>query len=172
MDTKMKQIIAEKIKDFRLPEYREIPNVGLYLDQVTKYINNFLAPLGSIEITTSMVSNYVKKGVIDSPEKKLYYAEQIAYLFFISIAKNVLTIENINKLIVRQKTIYGAETAYTYFCMELQNVLTYICGLKDELDQIGSMKNSEVKMILRSVIISASHIIFLNSCFDLLDNKE
>ncbi len=168
----MKNKIAKKIKDFRLPEYRELPNVGLYLDQVTKYINSFLAPLGCMEITPSMVSNYVKKGVIDSPVKKLYYAEQIGYLFFVSIAKNVLTIENINKLISRQRGIYDAETAYTYFCSELQNVLWYICGLKDEMEQIGSMKNSEVKMIFRSVIISASHIIFLSSCFDQLNLEE
>lgn len=168
----MKSKIAEKIKDFRLPEYRELPNVGLYLDQVTKYINSFLAPLGCMEITPSMVSNYVKKGVIDSPVKKLYYAEQIGYLFFVSIAKNVLTIENIMKLIERQRKIYDAETAYTYFCQELQNVLWYICGLKGELEQIGSMKNSEVKMIFRSLIVSASHIIFLSSCFDMLNESK
>lgn len=168
----MKKQIAEKIKDFRLPEYRELPNVGLYLEQVTKYINSFLAPLGCMEITSSMVSNYVKKGVIDSPVKKLYYAEQIGYLFFVSIAKHVLTIENIMQLLNLQKDVYDSETAYNYFCKELQNVLWYICGLKDEMEQIGSMRNTEMKMIFRSIIISASHIIFLNSCFEELNKTE
>jgi len=172
MNIAMKKQIAEKIKTFRLPEYRELPNVGLYLDQVTKYINSFLAPLGCMEITPSMVSNYVKKGVIDSPVKKLYYAEQIGYLFFVSIAKHVLTIENIIQLLAKQREFYDSETAYNYFCMELQNVLWYICGLKEEMEQIGSVKNSEVKMIFRSIIISASHIIFLSNCFDELNKIE
>ena len=33
-ETKMQ--IAQSIKDFRLPRYQEIPNVGLYLEQATK----------------------------------------------------------------------------------------------------------------------------------------
>ena len=81
------------IELFRLPRYREIPDVGLYLDQTVKYINPFLAPLGFAEITPSMVSNYVKKGYIKSPVRKQYDAVQIAYLFFIAVAKNVLSMD-------------------------------------------------------------------------------
>ena len=72
------------IENFRLPRYREIPDVGLYLDQTVKYINPFLAPLGFPEITASMISNYVKKGYIASPVRKQYNADQIACLFFIT----------------------------------------------------------------------------------------
>ena len=75
------------IENFHLPRYREIPNVGLYLDQTVKYINPFLAPLGFPEITASMISNYVKKGYIASPVRKQYNADQIACLFFIALAK-------------------------------------------------------------------------------------
>ena len=39
----MKTSLIEK---FRLPRYNEIPNVGLYLDQVTKYIDDYLKPIG------------------------------------------------------------------------------------------------------------------------------
>ena len=49
--------MAASIELFRMPRYREIPDVGLYLDQTVKYINRFLAPLGCEEITPSMVSN-------------------------------------------------------------------------------------------------------------------
>jgi hypothetical protein len=35
----------EKIAAFNLPTYREIPNVGLYLDQVSKYINECFTDL-------------------------------------------------------------------------------------------------------------------------------
>jgi len=44
------------IENFRLPRYREIPNVGLYLDQTVKYINPFLAPLGFPEVTPGLVA--------------------------------------------------------------------------------------------------------------------
>ena len=104
------------IEQFRMPRYREIPDVGLYLDQTVKYINRFLTPLGCMEITSSMVSNYVKKGYISNPVKKQYDAEQIAYLFFISVAKSVLSMDNIARLFSMQKRMYDAETAYYFFC--------------------------------------------------------
>lgn len=56
-------------RDYRMPRYKEIPNVGLYLEQTVKYINECLAPI-EISITPSMLSNYVKKGYIDRPDKK------------------------------------------------------------------------------------------------------
>ena len=54
---------------FRLPRYNEIPNVGLYLDQVTKYIDDYLSPIAP-SLTSSMISNYVKKKIIENPIKK------------------------------------------------------------------------------------------------------
>ena len=69
-------------RDYRMPRYKEIPNVGLYLEQTVKYINECLAPI-EISITPSMLSNYVKKGYIDRPIKKQYYADQIAYDYFL-----------------------------------------------------------------------------------------
>ena len=56
---------------FHLPRYFEIPDVGLYLKQVVKYINDILSPLGLPEMTASMISNYVKQGLIDKPVRKL-----------------------------------------------------------------------------------------------------
>ncbi len=53
---------ANTIQSFHLPPYHEIPDVGLYLDQVTRYINDSLQPLGQPPVTSSMLSNYVKKG--------------------------------------------------------------------------------------------------------------
>ena len=76
---------------FSLPRYEEIPDIGLYLDQTAKYINSYLEPLGEMSITPSMISNYVKHGLVENPIKKQYGQEQIAYLFFIAIAKSVLS---------------------------------------------------------------------------------
>ena len=59
--------IADLIHNFHLPRYQEIPDVGLYLEQTAKYIDTYLQPLESISITSSMISNYVKKKIISSP---------------------------------------------------------------------------------------------------------
>ena len=81
----------QAMQDFHLPAYTEIPDVGLYLEQVVKYINSFFNDFEEMKITNSMVSNYVKSKLISSPHKKMYSRDQIAVLFFIAIAKNVLS---------------------------------------------------------------------------------
>lgn len=167
----MKQKLADSMRTFQLPRYEQLPDVGLYLEQTTQYINNYLAPLGCIEITGSMISNYVKKGLVANPVKKQYYADQIAHLISIILLKNVLSLENINALFLRQQETYSVEAAYNYFCMELENILYFQFGLKDSVEQIGRSYSIE-KQMLRSAIIAVSHIIYLNYCFDALAEEK
>ena len=165
MDEKIKKQLQENIKDFRMPRYHELPNEGLYLEQTTQYINRILAPLGSLELTSSMISNYVKKGIIASPIKKLYYAEQIAYLFYIAIAKNVLSLEHIVMLRQMQERSYPKEIAYDYLCAEFENILFHVFGLKDSIEHIG-VTHSDEKVLFREVIIAATNSIHLTCCFN------
>jgi len=160
----MKRRMADPIRGFRLPRYHEIPDVGLYLEQTTKYINGCLEPLGCLEITSNMISNYVKKGLIPSPVKKQYSAEQIIYLFFISFAKNIVSMDDIALLIQIQKGSYPLPVAYDYFCAEFENTLFYLFGLKDRLDRIGVTESDE-KDLLGSLIFSAANVIHMHACF-------
>ena len=170
MDQQIKSEIARSVQDLRLPHYQEIPSVGLFLDQTAKYISEYLTPLHGVELTGSMISNYVKKGLIESPVKKQYGREQIAYLIFIAVAKSVLTLEEIQQLIGLQKLTYTPERAYEYFCRELENVMFYVYGLKDQLDTVGVDQTDE-KMLLRSTIIAVSHKTYLSECFAVLRER-
>ena len=165
METNMKSLMAEPIRGFRLPRYAEIPTVGLYLEQTIKYINSFLAPLGCMELTGSMVSNYVKKGLIPAPVKKQYFPEQVAYLFFVAMAKNLTSMENIDLLISVQRRTYTLPVAYDYMCRELENMLFYFFGLKESPEDLGETESDE-KNLLRGLIMSAANVIYLNNYID------
>lgn len=167
MDNNIKFMISESIRGFCLPRYDELPNVGLYLEQTVKYINKCLKPLGCIEITGSMIRNYVKQGFISNPVQKHYYADQIGYLICIAVLKHVVPLEHINKLFFRQKSVYSNQVAYDYFCMEFENVLYYRFGLKDSIDDVGITSSIEKEM-LRSAITAVANIIYLNFCFKYL----
>lgn len=169
----IKQVIAKPIQGFRLPRYEELPNVGLYLEQTTKYINGYLAPLGCLEITSSMVSNYVKKGLIPNPVKKQYFAEHIAYLFFVAFAKNLVSMEDISLLIEIQRQSYTLPVAYNYLCIEMENMLFYVFGLKDSIDVLGDTKSDE-KDLLRSLVFSAANVIHMHAIFNQIrtESKE
>ena len=167
MKNQFKNELAASMKSFSLPNYSELSDVGLYLEQTTTYINQLLAPLGCVEITSSMIRNYVKKGLVPNPVKKQYFKEHIAHLISITILKHALSLEHIHELFLRQKDIYTAEIAYNYFCLELENILFFQFGLKDSVEDIGN-SSSVIKEMLRSAIIAVSHIIYLNSCFQML----
>ena len=112
MKETIKQRLAEEIRTFRLPRFQEIPDTGLYLEGVTQYISEQLAPLQADAITSSMISNYVKKDLVANPVKKRYYREQIAYLMFITLAKTVLSLDNLSMFIRLQQRTYTVERAY------------------------------------------------------------
>ena len=156
----MKTYVMEK---FRLPRYNEIPNVGLYLDQVTKYIDDYLSPIAP-SLTSSMISNYVKKKIIDNPIKKQYYREQIIYLFFIAMAKSVLSLEDIRLMIHMQKMTYSGEEAYNYFVEELENTLKIVFSGSNDFKEIGEEKSIE-KTMLRNTVIAISHKVYLDAFF-------
>ncbi len=156
--------LIEYVSHHKMPRYKVIPNVGLYLEQVVKYINEVLGPF-NLSITPSMLSNYVKKGYIDRPVNKQYHAEQIAYLIFIVVAKQVLSMENIAKLFDLQKSTYSLEIAYNYFCHELEYRIRMTFEKLDDKETVSGDMPYE-KKVLRSVVIAVSHIIYLNCCFE------
>ena len=171
MKPETKQEITNSIQDFRLPRYNEIPNVGLYLEQATKYICEYLAPLQENAITGSMISNYVKKGLVSNPVKKLYSRDQIAYLMFIALAKSVLSLDNLILFIRLQERTYSTERAYNYLCDEFENILQHVFGLKPEIDTVG-MDSTDEKFMLRATIITVAHKIYLEKCFAAMAAEE
>ncbi|MBQ8540187.1 MAG: DUF1836 domain-containing protein [Clostridia bacterium] len=170
MTEEFKNVFKDAAKDFKLPKYNEIPSVGLYLEQTAKYISE-INYNGEPMITGSMISNYVKKGLISNPVKKQYSRDQIAYLIFIAMAKCVLSMEDIKLLIEMQKQSYSNEIAYNYLVEEFENVVGYVFGLKDEMETIGR-NNHEVKIMLRNLIITVAHKAYLDVCFKYYRNKE
>lgn len=148
--------------EFQMPRYHEIPNVGLYLEQTVKYINQSLEPL-HLSITASMLSNYVKNGFVSRPIKKQYYADQIAHLMFIAIVKQTLSMQNIVDLFQLQEQTYEASIAYNYFCEQLEKELKNVFeNRQDALEADMPFP----KKTLHSVTIAISHTIYLNYCFE------
>lgn len=157
----LKEQFADTIGQIRLPRYAEIPDVGLYLEQTVGYIDSFLAPLQETALTPSMVSNYVKKGLISNPVKRRYSREQIAHLIFIALAKNILSLDSIGKLLGMGLKTYSPEKAYNYFCREFENMLLFVFEYKEILEEIGG-ESTEEKQMLRNVIVAMAYKFYLD----------
>ncbi|MBU6050012.1 DUF1836 domain-containing protein [Lactobacillus delbrueckii subsp. bulgaricus] len=168
--------IARSLAGLHLPRYQELPQMGLYLEQTATYINEALAPLENVHLTSSMVSNYVKHDLIASPKKKLYSRQQIAELVFIAVSKNVLSLADLCEALKLQRSRYDTETAYNYMVDELENVLAYVFGFKGELTDVGhehgEYEHGEYKTMLRNIIMTISYKVYLDKYFAQFTGQE
>lgn len=171
MKLKTKQKIAESFRSFHLPRYHEIPDMGLYLEQTAKYISEHLSPLEESCLTPSMISNYVKKDLIDNPVRKLYGRDQIAYLFFIAIAKSVMSLDGLINFIALQKRTYSLQKAYDYFCDQFENILFFTTELQDTADILGE-DTADEKKLLFSCIVAVTQKIYLEKCLEAISLEE
>ncbi|MDO0893849.1 MULTISPECIES: DUF1836 domain-containing protein [Enterococcus] len=118
---------GNSLLNFHLPRWEELPTLELYMDQVITLIDQYLSPVIQTEkhplLTSSMVNNYVKKGMIPSPEKKRYNQKHLAFLIAITMLKQVLTIPEIKTGILFQGKAVGIRNAYNVFCEEQEKVI-------------------------------------------------
>lgn len=156
--------IHEALQGFRLPAYHEIPDVGLYLDQVAKYMNSFLDEFPEMSVTPSMISNYAKQKLIDRVNKKRYTRDQIAMLLMIALTKTVISIDHVRVLIDDvNRTGTSTEEVYDRFRVLLQDVLSSFNGpqLSVELKT-----GTELEQMARNVIITIAHKMYLERYFE------
>ncbi|MCM1404518.1 MAG: DUF1836 domain-containing protein [Prevotella sp.] len=149
------------MESYQLPPYHEIPAMGLFLDQVVKYLNQALGTLdGEFKVTAAMISNYVKLKIIDNPSGKTYDRDQIAYLIYITIMKNILPLHDIAAMFAVQKGEYPTQIAYDYFCHEFANVYQYVFEQKPQLTYIGGALTPS-KLLLKNAILAIVYKLYV-----------
>lgn len=158
----------DKIANLHLPRFGEFPNIELYIDQLLTYIEEQLdfLPLGENEklLTPSMVNNYVKQGIVAPTVKKRYARYHIAYLIVVCILKQTYSINEISELIKIQISAYPIETAYDYFCTEIENAAKSVF-LGDCIPTPDSAKTTTpVTDLIRSVVYSFANKLYAQKC--------
>jgi Domain of unknown function (DUF1836). len=93
---------AKELKEFNAVEWDRMPEIYLYMDQVMTYMEKQLVLFERSDnplLTSSMINNYVKDGVLPRPEQKKYSREHLAMLTVICMLKQVLSIQDVSWLI-------------------------------------------------------------------------
>ena len=169
MSSSEEKIIKKDISEFSMPLYNEIPDVGLYLKQVVKYINELFQPWFDIKVTESMLSNYVKMHMIPNAIKKQYYREQIASLIFIVLSKMVVSLDDIQLLLKIRDERYESREAYDYLCSEL------VCALRSGGEQLRDEENNtdnEVKKLMKNIILAIAQKYYIEKAFSQLRKER
>ena len=94
--------LQEKLKSIDYVKTEDIPNIGLYMDQVTTFMDEHLAACRRTDddkiLTKTMINNYTKNDFLPPPVKKKYSKEHMYLLIFLYYFKNVLSINDIQKI--------------------------------------------------------------------------
>ena len=92
----------ESMRNFHLPDWESLPELGLYMDQVILLLRQYLGPLSRGEddkpITASIINNYVRLKVMPPPVKKKYSRIHLASLVIICVLKQSLSISDIQRI--------------------------------------------------------------------------
>ena len=115
--------ILQNISSLSYIKPEDLPNIDLYMDQVTTFMEGQLAstkryPEDKV-LTKTMINNYAKNSLLPSPEKKKYSRDHLLVLIFIYYFKNILSINDIQTLFqpITEKYFKGSDgkdMAYIY----------------------------------------------------------
>ena len=90
--------VLEEIESFNIDD---IPNIDLYMDQVTTYLNGKFNTSKRHDddklLTKTMINNYAKSRLLPPPEKKKYSKDHMIILIF--FFKNVISINDIQTIV-------------------------------------------------------------------------
>lgn len=94
--------ILKKLNEIDYIDPDEIPNIDQYMDQVTTFMDEHLAACRRTDddkiLTKTMINNYTKNDFLPPPVKKKYSKEHMYLLIFLYYFKNVLSINDIQKI--------------------------------------------------------------------------
>lgn len=106
VDQDMRKVILDLLDKLNTIEYinpETIPNIELYMDQVTSFIDGQLAGSKRKDddklLTKTMINNYTKNDLLPPPVKKKYSKEHLLSLIFIYYLKNILSINDIHAIL-------------------------------------------------------------------------
>ena len=120
------------LERYRLPAWEEIPDFGLYMEQVVQLLKQYLSYLPpelkqSQTITAAAINNYVRTKMLPEPRKKKYYRIHIAYLLMICTLKQSLSLSMLQTLLPGDLPEDEVKRAYTAYALRHK-----LCAIIDE----------------------------------------
>lgn len=163
MDTSVEEYIKELISNLRDIKYimsEDIPNIDLYMDQVTTFMDKHLRSSKRYDddklLTKTMINNYTKNELLPPPNKKKYTKEHMFLLIFIYYFKNVLSMNDI-------QTIFNPLTGRYYNNKDSKIKLEQI------YDEIFRLEKEQTDALTKDIVRKMTKA---RESFDWVDNDD
>jgi len=143
MSDDLRQFLEEITSLFSSLDYvkpESIPNIDLYMDQVTTFMDTQLESSKRHEsdkiLTKTMINNYAKNNLLPPPVKKKYSRDHMILLIFIYYFKNILSIGDIQAALKPVTDKYFGDKGD----IELMDIYKEVFSLQNE-EMNNEMKN-------------------------------
>ena len=117
--------IKDSFENIKYVKSEEIPDIDLYMDQVTTFLDEKLKSSARNPkdeeklVTKTMINNYAKTDVIPAPVRKKYSRDHLFLIIFVYYYKNFLQINDVKTLLdpIRENFLdaggdFGIEDVY------------------------------------------------------------
>ena len=148
--------LQEKLKSIDYVKTEDIPNIGLYMDQVTTFMDEQLEACKRYDddkiLTKTMINNYTKNNLLPPPDKKRYSKDHLIMLLYIYYLKNFVSITDIQTLLapMNNNDCYSGESPVNIeevyrklFNYEIDNYNDIIKSILSTYDKASDMYDPE-----------------------------
>ena len=169
-----KELVAHKLlrwehylNNYKLPAWKELPDIGLYMDQVIALLGQYLdfIPVEDMKndkpVAPTTINNYVRLKVMPAPEKRKYYRIHIAYLIMIFTLKQGTSINGLQQILpANDASEEEVRAFYTSYIERLRYVSTLYTALvrnftQEALDPKQSGDEVVENLVIQSILNSA-----------------
>ena len=136
-----------KLETSRPEDWELIPDIDLYMDQVISYMTRQHIGLEMDDeeetLTSAMINNYIKSGLLPRAKGKRYSREHIGYLTAICLLKQVLSVTETGTLLSNQMDHRDIKDFYKNYNQVLDEEYNKVAGCikknasEEELAQIA-----------------------------------
>ena len=143
------EAILASLEGCRLPDWEKLPDFGLYMDQMITFVNRSFPGIdGRLDLTASMINNYVKAGLIDKPSGKKYSRDALAQLLMI-VQLKLTTPMDVMKKLLHPENGPDIRELYTLFQQYQDQVVSEYRNLEDAPRLMYALKSSALQWIMR-----------------------
>ena len=136
--------LKQRLEQERPVAWEELPDLALYMDQVISYIPRQLISFKEEDqLTSAMVNNYIKDGLVPRADGKRYGPVHLGYLTAVCAMKKVLSVKDMRAMLDSVPDSKEPRSIYNYFCRALDTALSEAAANldadtpEDELPQLA-----------------------------------
>ncbi len=162
------EALRARLVSDRPEDWAKIPDIDLYMDQVISYMSRQhigLAPEGDENLTSAMINNYIKSGLLPRAKGKRYSREHIGYLTAICLLKQVLSVSETGVLLKSQMEHQDIENFYETYVRTLDQAF---CQVAETIDP----KADEVQLAQQTLQLAISSYGQLLACREILKTLD